>query len=322
MNTNNNYTFSIVIPTRNENKDIVNTLDKCLLLNPSPLEILIVDDSTDNTPLIVGNYHDQRIRLIHRSENSNGCCGARNLGLSEAKGSIVVFLNADDRPETNFLNQLLQRYKLGADYIIVKSSVINNENLWGNFIYSTNELWLSTSPNMEWSEGFSCLKDKAMDIGGIPGDYCIPFCRDWMLGNSLGKAGCNKIVDLTISMPHFAPDNLIEYWHNQKWRGTFAPLNQFFIRKSSVIWTITREFLKLGRTFLELSLVVPQIINTIRIAKYSKKKFYDIPSIWFVSIIQKIAITVGNFKGISLLIQKSLKTNYLTSEKVKSSKSR
>jgi glycosyltransferase involved in cell wall biosynthesis len=307
MNSLDKLTFSIVIPTRNESKDISITLERCLLLNPAPLEILVVDDSTDNTPQIVAGYSDRGVHLIHRSKNLNGCCGARNLGLSEAKGDIVVYLNADDRPETGFLELLLNHYHLGADYVIVKSVVINQSNLWGNYIHATNEQWLSNSPNMEWSEGFSCRREAGIRMGGIPGDFPLPFCRDWMLGDALNKAGYLKVVDLTICMYHYSPDNIFEYWQNQKWRGTFAPLNQYFFKRSSLPMVISRELLKLGRTVLKLGLIFPQIIEAAGLAKYSRRGYWDIPGLWFVGVVRSLALTLGNFKGLLSLLVKTVR---------------
>lgn len=299
----NNPLFSVIIPTRNEAADIAVTLDKCAALNPPPVEILVVDDSSDNTPEIVAKYENHNVRLIHREKNSNGCCGARNLGLMEARGEIVVFLNADDRPEMDFLEKISNLYKTGVDYVIVKSQVINKTSIYGNYVHCTGEQWLNGSPKMEWSEGFSCRKEKAILVGGIPGDFPIPFCRDWMIGDALNKAGNKKLIDLSISMPHYCPDNIREYWHNQKWRGTFAPLNQYYMIKSPLSFTIMREFMKLGRTLILLCLVFPQIIEAIKLSAYSNRKYRDIPGLWFTSIVQKIALTAGNFEGLAKLIR-------------------
>ena len=58
--------FSFVIPTRNEAEDIRRTLERCLAVDYPHKEILVVDDSTDETPRIVSEYADRGVRLIHR----------------------------------------------------------------------------------------------------------------------------------------------------------------------------------------------------------------------------------------------------------------
>jgi uncharacterized protein (DUF2126 family) len=81
---------SIVIPARNEVRDIAATLDTILAIDYEPKEILVVDDSTDETPDIVVRYAGRGVRLIHREQNRNGCCGARNLGMPSTGLSATV----------------------------------------------------------------------------------------------------------------------------------------------------------------------------------------------------------------------------------------
>ena len=56
--------YSIVVPTYNEEKDIEETL-KCLTsLNYDNYDVIIVDDSNDNTPNIIKRYQGNKIKLI------------------------------------------------------------------------------------------------------------------------------------------------------------------------------------------------------------------------------------------------------------------
>ena len=112
---------SIVIPARNEGADIARTLEVCLDIDYAPKEIIVVDDSTDDTPAIVASYAERNVRLIHRTQNDNGCCGARTTGMRQAAGVIVVLLNADARPAPDFIDRILTHYRDGADYVIVRS---------------------------------------------------------------------------------------------------------------------------------------------------------------------------------------------------------
>lgn len=60
----------------------------------SEMEILVVDDgSTDRTPDIVREF-EPRVRLIRKS--NGGQASVFNVGIAQARGQIVAFLDADD----------------------------------------------------------------------------------------------------------------------------------------------------------------------------------------------------------------------------------
>lgn len=83
-------------------------------------ELLLIDDgSTDASPALCDECarEDDRIRVFHRRK-SGGVSEARNLGLREAQGDHIAFLEVDDRYEYNALEtmwSLLQQS--GADTV-------------------------------------------------------------------------------------------------------------------------------------------------------------------------------------------------------------
>ena len=88
--------FSIIIPTYNRATFIGATLDSVLAQTFPDLEILVVDDgSQDNTADVVGRYPDPRLRYYPKENAERGV--ARNYGLARAQGEYVLFLDSDDR---------------------------------------------------------------------------------------------------------------------------------------------------------------------------------------------------------------------------------
>lgn len=287
---------SIVIPARNEAQDIARTLEACLAIDYEPKEVLVVDDSTDETPDIVASFADRGVRLIRREKNSNGCCGARNLGMREARGEIVVLLNADDLPRPDFLRRLLPHYRNGADYVIVKSTVLNTGNLWGRLVI-TSEV-AEQDGDLEWSEGFSCRRSAAEKVGYIPGDFPVPFCRDYMFGAVLNRAGFKKHIDMSIPMEHIVPDTLFTFWRNQMWRGSFAAPHVYYFRKMPMALVLPREMLKATRTLLKYLLVVPAVWQAVRISRHAPNGMRDALGLFVAGLVRDLAISVGNFQGV------------------------
>lgn len=89
---------SIITPTYNSEKFISETIQSVQNQNYMNWEMVIVDDgSTDKTVEIIEEVRkkENRIKLISYKENK-GAGVARNLGLQEAQGRYIAFLDADD----------------------------------------------------------------------------------------------------------------------------------------------------------------------------------------------------------------------------------
>jgi glycosyltransferase involved in cell wall biosynthesis len=88
---------SIIIPVRNGERFLRRTLASALAQTYSPIEVIVVDDgSTDRTAILVeaATARDNRIRLFRRPKS--GVAGARNFGISQARGNLIAPLDADD----------------------------------------------------------------------------------------------------------------------------------------------------------------------------------------------------------------------------------
>lgn len=87
--------ISVVIPLYNKEASIKQSLMSVLSQSYQDFEVVIVDDgSTDGSVAKVEEIQDSRIRLI-RQENG-GPSKARNIGVKNAKGEWILFIDADD----------------------------------------------------------------------------------------------------------------------------------------------------------------------------------------------------------------------------------
>lgn len=97
--------FSIIIPARNMEHFIEETLESVRSQSAPSFEVICVDDgSSDKTPEIAESFAkiDKRFRVLRG--RSEGVSAARNLGLSQARGQLVLFLDADDLLHSNALH--------------------------------------------------------------------------------------------------------------------------------------------------------------------------------------------------------------------------
>jgi len=99
----NNYHFSVVIPTYNRLEMLMRVL-KALedQRDAPPFEVIVINDgSTDPTQNIPTMHWD--LRLQFRTQPNSGPGRARNYGVSLASGKFVVFIGDDTVPERDFL---------------------------------------------------------------------------------------------------------------------------------------------------------------------------------------------------------------------------
>lgn len=96
---NSNEKVTIITPLYNSESYITDTIDSVINQTYKNWEMIIVDDlSTDNSLNIVKEYvkKDSRIKLLESKYNFGGPAKPRNVGLDNAKGDYVAFLDADD----------------------------------------------------------------------------------------------------------------------------------------------------------------------------------------------------------------------------------
>lgn len=87
---------SVIIPSYNRARYIRTAVDSALAQEGAAVEIIVVDDgSTDETPQVLQDYvRAGRIRYFR--QDNRGPSAARNLGIRNARGQYVCFLDSDD----------------------------------------------------------------------------------------------------------------------------------------------------------------------------------------------------------------------------------
>lgn len=87
-------TVSVIIPVRNGKPFLDEAVESVVSQGYDDLELIIVDDGSDDDDYDRFSVLDDRIRVIHLS--GNGVSVARNAGMRAAKGRYIAFLDADD----------------------------------------------------------------------------------------------------------------------------------------------------------------------------------------------------------------------------------
>ena len=121
--------FSIIVPVYNVEKYLSTCVESILSQTFNNWELILINDgSTDYSGIICDEYKkkDTRIKVFH-TENK-GVSAARNIGLKNAIGEWIAFIDSDDYMEKNWLevvSMTIKKYK--AELYI-----------WGNYLENNN----------------------------------------------------------------------------------------------------------------------------------------------------------------------------------------
>lgn len=189
-------TISVVIPARNAQGTLGETLDSLLAQTRGDWQALVVDDgSTDGTAEVAQAHsaRDRRISLLSDGRASEGASAARNRGIAAATGDWLLFLDADDWIEAGFLQKMLAVLERN-DGARVAYSACRRVSPDGQ----TGPLWLSAEVARAPFEvlarqcpvvihGF--VLDRALidEIGGF--DPGLRTCEDWDFWHRLARTG-------------------------------------------------------------------------------------------------------------------------------------
>ena len=107
---------SVIVPVYKAEKWLHRCVDSILAQTMTDFELLLIDDgSPDKSGEICDEYaaKDSRVRVFHKK--NGGVSSARNLGLDNAQGEWISFVDADDWVEVDYLAGLTEN--LDADFI-------------------------------------------------------------------------------------------------------------------------------------------------------------------------------------------------------------
>ena len=123
--------ISVIIPVYNTEKYLHRCIDSILAQTFTDYELLLINDgSKDNSGTICDEYakKDSRIRVVHKE--NGGVSSARNMGLDNAKGEWICFIDSDDWVEKEYLKVLYQDGKY--DYVTCYWKVLNCKTYQSN----------------------------------------------------------------------------------------------------------------------------------------------------------------------------------------------
>jgi glycosyltransferase involved in cell wall biosynthesis len=192
--------ISVITPTYNGSSFIKRAIQSVINQTFTDWELLIVDDcSKDDTVELVSEFakQDKRIKLSKTSKNSGGPATPKNIGIKNAIGEYVAFLDHDDEWLPEKLKKQLKVFEESKDdrlgVVSCGANLINNKGKCFS-IYKPTKRKITFPEilirNPIYSNSSVLMKRNLIDIIGQR-DEVMKYSEDWDTWINVCKAGYN-----------------------------------------------------------------------------------------------------------------------------------
>lgn len=128
---------TVQVATYNEGHIVARLLESCLKIDypTDKFEIVVVDDSTDETTNILKDYEERyypKIKVIHRDRRVGHKAGALNEALKNSKGEFILVLDADSVLKPDFLKKTIPLFLADEKLGLIQGRLkhLNEEESW------------------------------------------------------------------------------------------------------------------------------------------------------------------------------------------------
>jgi len=126
-NKNTSPIVSVIVPVYNQENRLTRCVDSILKQTYTNFELILIDDGSKDKSLTICNDYttkDNRIVVLHQ-ENA-GVSVARNLGIDNARGKWLCFVDSDDYVTEFYIQDLLEQVeKYGEKDTMYVSGILN-----------------------------------------------------------------------------------------------------------------------------------------------------------------------------------------------------
>ena len=204
------YSFvTVLLPLYNEPNVVDRLLKFCTSFDFSPYEVIVIDDSTDETTEKLAQWKDHpKIKIIHRNSRDGWKGGALNAGLEHInpESTHTIILDADFVPPADLLQRFLASFT-NDQTVAVQGYQLHDLNAEENWVTKGIRIMYSVNNMVELS-----AKDKLGLLLPLTGSvYMVrtdilrkmrfngDLTEDWNLTLRLYEAGYKVVYDSTLT---------------------------------------------------------------------------------------------------------------------------
>lgn len=246
--------ISVIVPAYNAEKYI----GQCIkaLLNQAyrheDYEVIVVDDgSIDKTVDIIKTHP---VRYIY--QKNHGPATARNNGVKEAKGDIILFTDSDCIATPNWIEEMVRSFK-SLDIAAVKGAYLTNQKeviaRLAQVEFEERFEMLKKAESIDMVDTYSAgfRRDIFLQMGGFDTSFPVANNEDTDLSYRMSKEGFKMVFNPDAIVYHLKhPDSIKKYARLKFWRGYWRMVVYKKFPDKMLKDTYTPQALKLQILFL------------------------------------------------------------------------
>jgi glycosyltransferase involved in cell wall biosynthesis len=211
---------SVVVPCFNAEATVAACVEACLRQDYPNLEIIFVDDgSNDSTLAILGEYDG----IMVLAQRNRGPAAARNLGWRSSSGQVICFTDSDCVPHPHWVSQLVEYYTNPAVGGVGGGYDIANPQYWlARCIHEEigqRHLRMPHLVNYLGSFNLSYRRAVLELVGGFDEEFRKASAEDNDLSYRAVKLGYKLLFDPDNRVAHHHTSDLWRYMRQQFWHG-------------------------------------------------------------------------------------------------------
>ncbi len=249
---------SVIIPVWNRCDDLKDTLQHLQRQTYGEYEVLVVDDASTEPIAEMLSAHYPAVRYFRLTQNQ-GAGVARNVGLREARGELVLFLDSDTVPEEQALEKFVRKFLAEPDLGIASGLQYDASTSkpwwwWTQHGYDEEHyLYVEFETAFKFAEGAAAArKDAVLAVGGYPEDlFMAGEGRD--LAARITDAGYRVVYWPDVTFLHKPAQRLqTNNWYRSEGRRLYFEFRNevwYTIKYFPLPLLLVKTTLNLGRNF-------------------------------------------------------------------------
>lgn len=259
--------YSVIIPAYNAERTLSLTLEalRRQTVPREEYEVIVVDDgSTDGTAEVARAYG---VRLIR--QQNQGPAAARNVGVREARGEIVLFTDSDCEPREDWIEKLTAPFA-DPEVVGAKGAYLTRQrSLMARFVqleYEDRYDRMARFAQIDFIDTYSAAYRRAVFLANRGFDTIFPTAsvEDQEFSFRLAQKGYKMVFVPDARVYHLHDETLTQYVRRKFFIGYYKALLTRWLPERLITDTHTPPVLKLQLVLMALilALVLPAFVWT------------------------------------------------------------